>query len=93
MPMKTAVEAPAMVQGEPSYTALRAKVNEDGPRLMLRTSGGNIHVNTLGACAAASASLQPKRLRWPNLHDVAPGIIEGEEVFARGLHAIIPCIL
>jgi hypothetical protein len=62
-----------MVQGEPSYTALRVKISEDGPWLMLRTSGGNIHVNTLGARTAASASLQRKWIRWPNLHSLSTG--------------------
>jgi hypothetical protein len=83
-----------MAQGEPSDATLRAKINNDGLKLLLRTSSENIHVNTLAAWTAASASLRRKWIKWPNLDDVTPEIIKGikgEEAFARGLHAVIPC--
>jgi phage shock protein B len=49
-------ELPVTVLGEFSKTALQAKINERGPKLMLRTSGGNIHVNTLRMQERVNAS-------------------------------------
>jgi Toastrack DUF4097 len=44
---RVTTELPVTVQREFSKTALQAKINEGGPKLMLRTSGGDIQVNPL----------------------------------------------
>jgi DUF4097 and DUF4098 domain-containing protein YvlB len=40
-------EFPVTVQGELSRSALTAKINGGGPKLLLRTSGGNIHLRKM----------------------------------------------
>jgi phage shock protein B len=49
-------ELPVTMQREFSKTALQAKINASGPKLMLRTSGGIIHVNPVRVQERVNAS-------------------------------------
>jgi hypothetical protein len=53
---RVTTELPVMVQREFSKTALQAKINAGGPKLTLRTSGGNIYLNPLRAQERVNAS-------------------------------------
>ena len=44
---RVTTELPVTVQGELKRTALKSKVNGGGPALVLRTSGGNVHIRRL----------------------------------------------
>ncbi|MBL7074590.1 DUF4097 family beta strand repeat protein [candidate division KSB1 bacterium] len=44
---RVVTELPVTVQGELSKTSLQAKINGGGPALVLRTSGGNIHLRKM----------------------------------------------
>jgi len=44
---RVTTELPVTVQVELSTTTLQAKINAGGPKLMLRTSGGDIRVGKL----------------------------------------------
>jgi hypothetical protein len=44
---RVTTELPVTVQGELSETALQAKINNGGPKLILRTSGGNIRLGKM----------------------------------------------
>jgi DUF4097 and DUF4098 domain-containing protein YvlB len=44
---RVTTELPVTAQGELSETTLQAKINNGGPKLILRTSGGDIHLSNL----------------------------------------------